>query len=291
MNIKDYQNYHENKPHVEADFPYNTYLCSIPLDFSSVSLHWHEETEIIYIKKGEGKINIDLEIFHAKAGDIFFIMPGRLHAIEQYNNNSMEYENILFNMNMLMCGSNDVCTRDFFKPILKRNINIPVLLTSAHPVYTPVASCIDEIDNLRQTLPYGVTLAIKGCLFKMFFILLSTKCPDTALKYPQKTVEKLKSLLKFVEENYMNKITIAMAAKHLNYSESHFMKFFKQSMGTSFTDYLNDYRLNAAQRLLTDTSEDITGIALNCGFDNISYFNRLFKRKYGTTPHKYRKGE
>jgi AraC-like DNA-binding protein len=67
------------------------------------------------------------------------------------------------------------------------------------------------------------------------------------------------------------------------------MKFFKETMGMSFVQYLNDYRLEVAAKLLTTTSDDIINIAINTGFDNLSYFNRCFKKKYGITPGKYRK--
>lgn len=56
MNINEYQNYHETKAHTSAEFPYNTYLCSIPLDFPGVPLHWHDEMELVVIKKGQGCI-------------------------------------------------------------------------------------------------------------------------------------------------------------------------------------------------------------------------------------------
>ena len=49
MNISEYQNYHETKSHTSSEFPYNTYLCSIPLDFALVPLHWHSELELIVI--------------------------------------------------------------------------------------------------------------------------------------------------------------------------------------------------------------------------------------------------
>ena len=52
MQIPEYENYHETKSHSTPDFPYNAYICSIPLDFEKVPLHWHDEVEIIYIKKG-----------------------------------------------------------------------------------------------------------------------------------------------------------------------------------------------------------------------------------------------
>ena len=67
------------------------------------------------------------------------------------------------------------------------------------------------------------------------------------------------------------------------------MKFFKNNIGMSFVAYLNDYRLEMAANELLDNSENILEVAINAGFDNLSYFNRSFKKKYGVTPGNYRK--
>ena len=93
----------------------------------------------------------------------------------------------------------------------------------------------------------------------------------------------------YVEEHFQDNISIEEIAGHCFYSKSYFMKFFKETMGMSFVQYLNDYRLEVAAKLLTTTSDDIINIAINTGFDNLSYFNRCFKKKYGITPGKYRK--
>ena len=86
MDKLQYKIYHENKIHTPDDFPYNTYLCSIPLDFQSVNLHWHDEVEIIVIKKGSGIVSVDLTTYSVSAGDIIFVLPGQLHAISQKDN-------------------------------------------------------------------------------------------------------------------------------------------------------------------------------------------------------------
>lgn len=96
MNISEYQNYQERKRHTAAAFPYNTYLCSIPLDFTHVPLHWHAELELIVIKKGRGFVSVDLNRSPVSAGDLVFIRPGQLHSIDQQEGCSMEYENIIF---------------------------------------------------------------------------------------------------------------------------------------------------------------------------------------------------
>ena len=90
MNILEYENYEEKKTHGEDEFPDITYLCTIPLDFTSVPTHWHNEYEIIYVKKGQGVISLDLEYHDVKAGDIILIVPGQLHSIEQKADNTME---------------------------------------------------------------------------------------------------------------------------------------------------------------------------------------------------------
>lgn len=60
-------------------------------------------------------------------------------------------------------------------------------------------------------------------------------------------------------------------------------------MGTSFVDYLRDYRLTIASRLLTTSDSSILDIAAESGFENLSYFNRVFKQKYSMTPRQFRK--
>ena len=92
----------------------------------------------------------------------------------------------------------------------------------------------------------------------------------------------------YIREHFGEEITIKQAAELCFYSESHFMKYFKQYAGMPFIQYLNDYRLTMAGELLKMTEESVTQIALKCGFENLSYFNRLFRRKFGVTPGQYR---
>ena len=87
----------------------------------------------------------------------------------------------------------------------------------------------------------------------------------------------------------MEKITIADMAEVIGFSASHFMKYFKQNMGQSFIDYLNDYRLTMASRMLVASEASVLSIAQEVGIDNMSYFNRVFKRKFGMTPRDFRK--
>ena len=78
------QKYQEKKQHGSKLFPFNIYPCTIPLDFPSVSLHWHKEMELIYVKKGRGEIQLETGLFQGKAGDIlWFLRELFMHCIKQ----------------------------------------------------------------------------------------------------------------------------------------------------------------------------------------------------------------
>lgn len=290
MNLTEYQSYRETKAHTLPDFPYNTYLCSIPLDFIQVPLHWHEEMELIVIKKGRGIVSVDFQSKTVSAGDIVLVRPGQLHAIHQNESDEMEYENIIFKTSLLISDSRELCARDFLLPLFQGETASDTFLTSSCPSHPDMLCCISHIDELCDARPKGYQLAVKGCLLQFFFFLLTNaKKGDSVPKIKTKSLEKLKMILKYVEEHYTEPIRIDDIAALTFYSKSHFMKFFKEHMGMGFIEYLNDYRLTMAARMLSTETLPVLEIAADSGFENLSYFNRLFKRKYGQTPGEYRR--
>ena len=289
MNILEYENYQEKISHGNPLFPYITYLCSIPLDFSYVPIHWHDEMELIYIKKGHGIITVDFTQYQVSAGTLALIIPGQLHSIEQYENKSMEYENIIFHPQILLSKQTDTCSTDYFSPLMDGTLTVPVLYQPGDPYYGEISACVDANDEISKTNPPAYQLFIKSQLFMLFYTLFNKCSSRNAQKKDYKSLEKMKLILKFVENNYMEKITIEDVAKEVSLSQSHFMKYFKNTMGTSFIDYLNEYRLTMASRLLISSDSSILDIAAEVGFDNLSYFNRSFKKRFQQTPREYRK--
>ena len=284
MKLTSYEVYHETKRHTSSEFPYNTYLCSIPLDFQTVNIHWHEEVEIIVIKKGKGIVSVDLTEYEVHTGDVVFVMSGQLHSIHQLGGSTMEYENILFKPALLKSSGHDVCWAQFISPLFFASSAITPVFRDNHKLET----YIQDIDKLCDERHTGYQLAVKGYLYQIIHLLM-TEYTAPPSPFAKKHTDKIKTVLSYVDVHYAEEISIENMAKLCFYSKSYFMKFFKESMGISFIAYLNNYRLEIAARMLKAADDNILAISSACGFDNLSYFNRSFKNKYGVTPGKYRK--
>ena len=289
MDILQYENRREKKHHADTRFPYNIYPCSIPVDFRQVPMHWHQEMELISVKKGAGMVSLDLQPFAVEAGDLVVVFPGRLHSIRQKPGFSMEYENLIFRLDMLMPAMPDVCSADFLMPLLTEDGPLPFVWRKGEGEYEKVQREVKELDWLSGSRPFGYPLAMKGCFFHLLYLILGNLQQNQEEGVRPRMDKNIKQVLKEVELRYGESLTIREMAELCGYSPSHFMRVFRQHMGASFVEYLNDYRLIMASHQLAHGKESISEIAQHSGFDQTSYFNRLFKRKYGMTPKEYRK--
>ncbi len=100
--------------------------------------------------------------------------------------------------------------------------------------------------------------------------------------------KRINRVYEYILSNYTRPMTLAEVAAEANMSESAFSHFFKRSTNKSFTQFVIDLRLGSAAKLLLETEENVSQICYDCGFNNVSNFNRLFKKHKGYTPHDYR---
>ena len=115
--------------------------------------------------------------------------------------------------------------------------------------------------------------------------LASSSFAKIAVEDDSRRIFKVKS---FINENYMDELRLAQMAGIAGMSPSAFSRFFKQYTGRNLSDYIIDIRLGYATRKLVDTSRSISEISFECGFNNLSNFNRIFKKKKGCSPSEFR---
>lgn len=281
--------YEETKQHTDPMFAFNIYPCTIPADFSFVPIHWHNSMEIIYIKQGTGMVQVDLETYTAESGDIFFVLPGHLHALRSVPQKRMEYENIIFDMSFLGSDKVDICSQKYLQPVISGKIRFPSRIRKGDRFYVSVSACLDASDQLCSLRPDGYELGVKGHLMVLFSFLSRMAMERPGNRADDKNVEKLKTVLLRIEKDFDKKLAVNEVAEECGYSASHFMRWFKDATGSGFAGYLIEYRLGRAALALKDTEDTILDISERCGFDNLSNFNRLFKKRFDMTPSQFRR--
>ena len=276
----------ENKRHGDRWFPFDIYPCTIPKDFPQVALHWQNSMELIFVKKGSGLVQVGLEPVTARAGDIFVLAPGMLHGLGQLPGETMEYENIIFEVELLG-GASDLCYRRYLLPLQSGRLSLPSRLTPGRPCYDGALGCLRQLEDVNRDRVLGYELQVKGLLLSLLSLLVAQS--DALPPSENADTRRLKTILQYVTTHYAETLSVAEAAGVCQCSPSHFMRWFRQMTGQSFTEYLNACRLNAAAEALRSTDDTVLAVAERTGFKNLSYFNRAFKARFGLTPREYRK--
>jgi len=117
---------------------------------------------------------------------------------------------------------------------------------------------------------------------------LASSTYDTSSVIKETKSRRIAKVCDYIEENYKNEIKLSSVAELIGMSESAFSHFFKKRTNRSFVSYLNDVRIGHATRMLFETTHSVAEIAFLSGFNNISNFNRIFRKSKGQTPSEYR---
>ena len=270
-------------------FPFHRFTKTLPDESSSILLHWHDNMEVLLVRDGEGTISVDLEPSTISKGDICLVLPGQLQAMEPAPDKPLRVERYQFPLSILSGSAEESAVETLFQPLIRGVQIFPWHITKDFAGYEPLLQCLEEITTITTFYPAAYPLAIKSKLYQLFYILYYNEPEPEPRNRPQKSVTHAKLLLQYVAENYSDHLGITEMARVCGFSESHFIKFFKSIVGLTFTEYLNLSRLSKAAEMLISDRTPVGDVAARCGFLNVSYFNRLFRQKYGIAPTAYRR--
>ncbi|MGN0471151.1 MAG: AraC family transcriptional regulator [Acutalibacteraceae bacterium] len=277
----------------KGDFllPYMVCTTILPDFYTSFPMHWHEEMELVYVEDGELDECIDLENYKVNKGDIILVNPCVLHSFKQHDESRAVLKTIIFNFNMLTSNTTDASSIKYFTPFLDGQYISPIVISPDAPHYNDLLAVVKNLVDIYTKKFDFFELRLKSELYNLFYVLFSyffdLESHETSIK--DNTTRNIKTILDYISENYMNPITIDELADSVNLSKHYFMRFFKKYMGMTCIEYINDYRLNVATNLLLTTNMQITEVSSSIGITNLSYFNRIFKKKYNMTPKEYRR--
>ena len=277
--------------HGTPEFPVAIYLDDVSNKY--VNWHWHEEFEIGFVTEGSVILGCGNRNYQMECGDIFFINSNVLHSM--YRNATYKraiFKSIAFHSSIISENVTSVFYTKYLFPILS-NVNFKeCIINKDHRAYQSILDILENVWNYVYFEDSDYELKVRNELSTLFGILnqLQKNIEETVFpKIPNYLPEKrVQVLLDYIQTNYKDKITIETLAKTASISKTEVLRCFKSIIGLSPINYLNSYRLQKAAQLLINTENNIQEIATECGFDDNSYFSKLFKKNYHVTPHSFR---
>ena len=250
--------------------------------------HWHPALEIIMPLENTYTVTAGQEEYHLNPGDIFIIPAGELHQLTAPPTGTRLI--YLFDFSIL----SKIRGFSYLNPYLSQ----PVLINreTYAPIYDTMASLMIQMckdyfsdDSLRELVVYSYLMNFFVC-FGRYRMSMEDVTPYTHANADRHKdlMDKLNTVFDFLDEHYMEDITLEKVSDVAGFSKFHFSRLFKQCSGYNFYDYLCYRRIKSAESLLLKPGLSVTEIALQSGFSSLSTFNRTFKRFKNCTPSEYR---
>ena len=264
-----------------ADYSFNLFVQETP--YFSTPWHYHPEYELTYIVSGSGYRIVGNSHEHFASGDLVLLGSNLPHTWWGKNEDGSRSEAIVIQF-----------SNEFIEPFLRLNEGhaIKALLESAAKGlrFESDAALVDKLVSLGQTKEMDSILSLLSILQNLTEKSGSNLCPDAYHNVISKKFEtRINKVCTYIQNHYSERISLQQVSELVFMTESNFCKFFKKATSTTFSDYVNDLRINEACHLLIYTEDNISKIAQDCGFESLSYFNRVFLKKKRIKPSLFRK--
>ncbi len=256
------------------------------LDFP---LHVHMEFELNYLENATGAIRIVGDsVEEIDDLDLVLIAGGMKHA---YSSHKCPCDGI-FEITIQFHKSlfDSLIGKRHFKTMRDMFDNASCGLVFSREIILGIQGKLKMLSNDSKPDSFKNLL----CLIEILKMLSLDKdarrlnAVNAAKNYNNEAIDRLDSIMSYLHENYQKHISLSDVARLTNMSDASLTRFLRKWTGKTFIDNLNEIRIAEAVCRLTDTSDSISEICYRCGFNNLSNFNRIFKRRRGSTPTEYR---
>lgn len=245
--------------------------------------HFHKEFEIFRIDEGVLLFCTDDAKLKATAGEFVFINSFHIHEVKFLS---------------------EKCRATYFQVDLQPYINslfdaednflyhfVQIQESEKIKIFSSDKIC-DIINMIEYELAHKqdyFDIQVKAYIYQLIVYLFRNNLILDQTKFNNKSIQKIIPVIDYINENLDKKIHLVDLCNLLHIDKYYFCKLFKQTMGSTLTEYVNFARLYKAKELLINSKMSMSEIALECGFASTQYFNKLFKKQYGLSPTHYKK--
>ena len=274
--------------HGSALFPIACYAED--LESYAVAWHWHEEFEYILAVQGPLNVNVGKTRLTLQTGQGVLINSGVLHAVEQAGTSGAMLHSGVFHPR-LVGGMDTIFWQKLIRPLLQPGAPAFFWLEEEEPRQRQVLAHLRNAWNAVAEEPFDYENQVRYHL-SAALRLLSIQCADEKRKVSRQeqiAAERMKQMLRFVEEHYAEELTVERIAADAALSESACLRSFRQLLGITPIQYVKQFRVEKAAELLRSTQLKTGEIGAECGFADGSYFIKTFREIKHCTPKEYRK--
>lgn len=243
--------------------------------------HWHPEYEIIRVLQGAFEMNLDGESVFLSAGDVLFLHGGVLHGGIPRD---CIYECIVLDLERFFAGN------PFLPKELSRILNHEYTVFLKLQTTDAIVQSIDALFHTLQDTSSGAVLLFQSALYQLLGTIIVQQQYDTGSSTLHSGhLLQLKEVLRYIDQNYTEPISLDTLAQIAGLNSKYFCHYFRMMTQRTPTDYINYYRIECACQKLASSKEAVIDIAFSCGFNDVSYFIKMFKKYKGLTPKQYAK--
>lgn len=243
--------------------------------------HWHTYLEIIFFTEGSAEVQINNRYFNVNKGQILLINSLDIHSVKGKCRHIAMLIDLKGIQNIKMINASIFPEKSEDKLIGKDD--------SEDWIKNIIIEDMRLILNMYENKIAGYYFIILSKVYDMLGsigLYTSKKQSNHEIRsgIKNQNLQKLELVFSYLDKNYQETISLEQISKILNFSPNYFCRFFKKNMGRSFFEYLNYYRCSRAEILLNTGEKSITEIALEVGFNSISYFDKTYRKYKGYEP-------
>ncbi|MBP1903768.1 AraC-like DNA-binding protein/mannose-6-phosphate isomerase-like protein (cupin superfamily) [Paenibacillus turicensis] len=282
----------ENVTHVTFNRPYSIHYTHIPANtMLGLYQHWHEEIEFLYVEQGELELVIEDTHIQLQAGEAVLIPQNLLHYALNTYNKEISFYAFLFSPVLFTEAFSHASYARFVQPLTHHGSLYICHLTGSQPWQNDALLFLKKIISFynREDIDKW-ELELHGLLYQLWNLYFNHHIRNIELSNAYiKLHHKLKLSMEYIHDHIYSDLSLELLANQADLNKSTFCRYFKQLTGLSPFTYIVQQRIRKSCEALLNSESKITEIATQCGFYNISYFNRAFLQYMKCTPSEYRK--
>ena len=247
--------------------------------------HRHSELEISFIINGTGTYFLNQIPFEISTWDLIIVRPNEPHCVPTITSHNLISFNIHFSSYYLY----NICP-DFIEPfklhaLMHSEISINHLFIGHNELISLIMNISTLFHENKDSSRFKIRLHMLNFIATVSNKIINSN-PNVHLK--NNHFHDIHKSINYIKQNHNSPITLYDISRAATMSRSHFARTFKSVTGTTPYEYLLSFRIEKACQLLTKTDLSILQISIDCGFCNVTNFNRAFKQKMGESPTAFR---